>query len=228
MRLFKGRKKKIPAPRSLGAVMAAERAPHNPRQQLITADEAGQRTATELVAEAGVHLPALTQAMSSIAARYEGLARNLDALNRGLGEFKHEVMLPFREELKYLRYTTGDRLNHVSADLETYVSKLDKVLWAALRAQGLSDTAIRQFREEQGMQPEAPRGFELEAHIREVEGMKETIARLTEQNRRLIAGGSGHIFGRGVTAWVFHPNCQCEVCKTHREQVQAAEAEAAG
>lgn len=203
------------------------RAPRNPTQQLITREQAQQRTATELVVAAGDNVPALVSAVGTIAQRFEQFVGNIDALNRSLGEFKHEVMLPFKEELKYLRYTTGDRLNHVSHDLEGYVSKLDKVLWAALRAQGMTDDQIRTFRTEQGMTPEAPRGFELEAHIREFEALKTQNADLIRQNTRLLARMDGHHFENGEGEWLYKEACRCNVCIRHRQEMQTAAQEAA-
>jgi hypothetical protein len=108
------------------------RAPHNPHQQLIpaVANPADALTATELV-EAARSIPALVTAVATIAARYETLATNIDALNRGLADFKREIVEPFREELHNLRYSTGDRLNHFATDLERAVNTLERVLTLA-------------------------------------------------------------------------------------------------
>lgn len=214
--------------RSTIAKARAERAPHNPFQQVILASEASQRSATQLVTEAGSNVPALVSAVGAIAQRFEQFVANIHDLNKGLGEFKNEVMVPFREELKYLRYNTGDRLNHVSGDLEKYVAKLDQVLWGALRANGMSDEAIRAFRTEHGMEPEAPRGYELEAHMREVEELRAQNAALIRQNQRLLARVNGHWFSGGEGEWVYKEDCPCGVCLDHRNQLKAAQVEAAG
>lgn len=200
------------------------RAPHNPHQQLITKEQAEQRTAVQLVEAAGMSLPALMQTMNIIAERLELNAKNTALLNTALGEFKNDVMVPFKEELKYLRHVTGDKLNHVSTDLEKYVAKLDQVLWGALRAQGMSDAAIKAYRTEYGMTPETPRGDEIENHIREVEEMKATIVRLTNQNRRLIATPGGHTNWQTTPdgpVWNYEETCKCTVCVDYEGALQS-------
>ncbi len=162
------------------------RAPHNPRQQLITQQEAAQRTATELLAAAGENVPALFQAMGTIAERFEQFVNNIDVLNRTLGEFKHDVMAPFKEELKFLRYNLGDKANGAITNMQTLVAQLDKQIWAVLRAKGMTDEQIRSFRTENGMNPEAPSGQELEDHVRYVQECEESNRTLTEQNQRLL------------------------------------------
>lgn len=205
--------------------MAKERAPHNPHQALITVAEQ-QLPATELVAAAR-SMPAMVQAVGTIAHRFEQFVQNIDELNKALGQFKQEVMLPFKDELKYLRYTTGDRLNHVSTDLEKYVQQLDKTLWAALRAQGMSDEAIKAFRTENGMEPEAPRGFEIETHIAKVAGMQKAIEDLTAQNKRLIAAMDGrHQFLQGDQGWVWRQSCKCTLCKNQTDLITQSQQEA--
>lgn len=207
----------------------ARRAPHNPHQALVPRTEGDQRSSSEIVAAAGTLLE-MGQALQTIAARFEQGMANVHALNVGLQEFKRDLVIPFREELKHLRYTTGDRLNKTSTDLEVYVSKLDKLLWGVMRAQGMSEAAIRTFRDENGMQPEAPRSEELEIHVDRMEAMERTIETLTKQNRRLIAASTGHWFlaeyGRKQPEWVYHADCQCEVCTTHRREMLEAATEA--
>lgn len=221
------RKKK---PRPVVQEMAVQRAPHNERYQLIPAGQPlAPPSASDLVDAAAMQesLPALSHAVATIAQRFDQFVSNIHELNKTVGQFKNEVIGPFKEELRYLRHTTGDRLNHVSTDLEKYVAKLDQVLWGALRAQGMSDAQIREFRTETGMEPEAPRGFEIETHMAQVAEMEATIERLACQNRRLIAAMSGHVFGHNVKEWVFHPNCICEVCSDRRKVLEQATQEAA-
>lgn len=208
------------------ATIAAERAPHNPHQALILAGEG--KPLTEVVAAAGSNVPALMDAMTIMASRYGQLVENIHTLNRALGEFREQVVGPFQQELKYLRYTTGERLNHASNDLEVYVSKLDKVLWGALRATGMTDEQIQRYRTEHGMQPEAPRGPELEQHIARVEALEESNRQLIKQNQRLLAQlDTRHEFRQGEDGWVFHQECQCMQCRAQYQQLAAAQKEAA-
>lgn len=197
--------------------MQRSRAAHNPRQQLIPAGQ--EATATELVAQAGENVPALISAVGTIARRFEQFVDNIHQLNLAIGQFKNDVVVPFKKELEYLRYTTGDRLNHVSTDLEKYVAQLDSVMWSALRASGMSDDAIRQYRTTHGMTPETPRGFELSAHLAELEELRRSNAELIDQNRRLLAFADGHAFGPGETTWQLKEGCTCGVCKAQREVI---------
>lgn len=207
------------------ATIAAERAPHNPHQALILAGEA--KPLTEIVAAAGDNVPALVGAMTVMAERYTQLVTNLDTLNKTLGEFKHQVVGPFQQELKYLRYTTGERLNHASNDLEVYVHKLDQVIWGALRATGMTDEQIQQYRTVNGMQPEAPRGPELEAHVDRVEALEEAVRVLTHQNQRLVAQlDTRHEFRPEEDGWVWHQGCACLQCVQQTERMGAALQEA--
>jgi hypothetical protein len=216
--------KDTPQPGSI-AWSGARRAPHNPHQQLIPAGD--HRTATELIEAAGGNVPALVQAVTTIAGRFEQFVGNIHELNKGLQEFKRDIVVPFREELKHLRYTTGDRLNHASADLEKYVAKLDQVLWAALRAQGMSDDAIRSFRTENGMEPETPRGFELEMHLNEMEELRQAVRTLSAQNARLLAQlDTRHTFNPGENGWVWHQDCGCAQCHAETQRMVAMQKEA--
>lgn len=215
-----------PASQSMDQMaLASLRAPHNPHQQLITQAEAEAKTATQLVAAAGDKVPALVSAVTTIASRFEQFVGNIHALNVGLQEFKRDVMLPFRDQLNDLKYNTGDRLNHVSTDLEKYVTKLDQVMWAVLRAQGMSDDAIRSFRTEHGMTPEAPKGFELAAHMAEFEDLKASNERLAKQNKRLLARLDSHHFSVGESEWELKEGCLCSVCRDYRKQMQEGLAE---
>lgn len=204
-----------------------ERAPHNPHQQLIpAAPPEEQMTSSELVRAAGDSVPALTKAVTVIATRFEQLVDNLHGMNRALGEFRTDVILPFREELKHLRYNTGDRLTQASTDLEKYVAGLDKILWATLRAQGMTDVQIRTYREEHGMQPEAPTGPELALHLQELEDLRESNAALVRQNQRLLARLDGHHFSPGESEWTEKPACTCSVCREYRSKIDSAMLEA--
>jgi hypothetical protein len=202
--------------------IAKKRARHAHRKALVVATPAS--TATRLVRGSKTQV-AMVAAMSTIAQRFEDFVGNIDQLNRALGQFKGEVMEPFREELKYLRYSTGDRLNHVSSDLERYVEKLDKVVIGTLRTAGFTEDQIKLFRAEQGLQPEAPRGFELEAHMLKVAELEKTVESLTWQNQRLIARATGHAFGSLTSEWVFSPACRCEVCTRAGEDLASRIAE---
>jgi hypothetical protein len=204
--------------------MVQIRAAHNPRQQIITKGESEERVATELMegAIADRNVPALVKAMTTIAERFEASVRATDAMNRALGDFVQSTVVPLREELKSLRFDLGDRVKASANDLSVYVDKLDKVIWAALRSHGLSDDQIREFRSENGMQPEAPRGHELEAHVAEVEEMRATIESLTRQNRRLIARIDGHWFTPGEADWSYKQGCKCQVCQGEERRIAEA------
>lgn len=194
------------------------RAPHNARGQVILAREQRQSTATELIAAAGNSVPALAAALTTIASRFEDSVRASDAMNRGLGEFRAEVIVPLREELKFLRYNLGDKVNRTTTNMEVMVDQLDKTIWGALRASGLTDAQIRTYREEHGMQPEAPSGQELELHMTQHQGLMDQVAALTEQNRRLLellGGEPEHVFwAEDAGQWVFHEGCVCERCRS--------------
>jgi hypothetical protein len=207
--------------RSLGGA----RVTHNPHQQLIPAGSG--KTVTDLVAEAGDNVPALVGAMTVMASRFSQFVDNIHQLNTTLGDFKREVVGPLQQELKYLRYTTGERLNHASTNLEVYVRKLDQVMWGALRATGMTDEQIRRYREENGMQPEAPTGPELEVHIERVQALEESNRQLLAQNRRLLAQlDTRHTFQEGEDGWVWHHGCLCEQCKAETTRVANAHQEA--
>lgn len=213
-----------PVTREIRAI-AAERAPHNPHQALILAGEG--RPLTDIVAAAGDNVPALVGAVTVMAERFTQFVENIHTLNKTLGEFKREVIGPFQQELKYLRYTTGERLNHASTDLEVYVRKLDQVIWGALRAAGMSDEQIRTYREVNGMQPEAPRGPELEMHVKRVEGLEEAVRVLTQQNQRLMAQlDTRHEFRQGENGWVFHQGCDCAQCEAKYQELLVMQQEA--
>jgi hypothetical protein len=216
-------------PHALG-VLSDGRAPHNPLplsgQQLVLKGAGDQRTATELVAAAGDSMPMLAEAMTKIAERFELSVRSADALNRSLAAFSEKVVNGLMGELQHLRYNVGDRLTQTSGNLQIYVEKLDRVLWGALRAQGMSDEAIRRFREENGMQPEAPSGEELIAHLAELEWLRGSNRELIAQNQRLVAQLEGvHDFNPGRTAWVYQPECRCLVCREETARLAAMHAE---
>jgi hypothetical protein len=200
------------------AAIASERAPHNPHQQLILATEG--KPLTEIVAAAGSNVPALVDAVTVMATRFTQFVDNIHSLNKTLGEFRQQVIGPFQQELKYLRYTTGERLNHASNDLEVYVRKLDQVIWGALRAAGMSDEQIRTYRQVNGMQPEAPRGPELE------QALEEAVRVLSHQNQRLVAQlDTRHEFRPGEDGWTFHPGCECTQCLAKTQEVAAMQQE---
>lgn len=207
------------------ATLSGERAPHNPHQQLILANEG--KSLTDIAAAAGDNVPALMNAVTVIAHRFGDMVNNLHTLNTTLGEFRQQVVGPFMQELKYLRYTTGERLNHASNDLEVYVRKLDQVIWGALRASGMTDEQIAKYREVHGMQPEAPRGPELEMHVQRVEALEEAVRVLTHQNQRLVAQlDTRHAFGQGEDGWVWHQGCECLQCVAEYNRQVAAQKEA--
>ena len=197
--------------------LARARAGHNARGQVILASDVPQKTATELIAAAGNSVPALAAALTTIATRFEDSVRASDALNRGLGEFRAEVIVPLREELKFLRYNLGDKVNKTTTNMEVMVDQLDKTIWGALRASGLTDAQIRTYREEHGMQPEAPSGQELELHVAQHQALLNQVAVLTEQNRRLLellGDAPEHVFwAEDAGQWVYHEGCVCERCR---------------
>lgn len=206
------------------SVLRDARATHNPRQTLMPEGF----TVTQLV-ELAHSVPAMLEAQRTIAQRFEQFVGNIAALNTALGEFKQQVMLPFREELHHLRYNTGDRMTQVCTDLDSFVSKLDQVVWGALRANGMSDDQIRRYREEHGMQPEAPTGPELVSHLRELEALRRSNADLVVQNQRLLARlDTKHTFSQGEDGWVWHQDCECVQCQQRTQQIAAEQDEALG
>jgi len=190
------------------------RAPMNQHGQLIVAGEVPQRTARELVESAGTNVPALASALGIIAQRFEDSVRNSDALNRAIGEFKLEVIQPFREELRFLRFNLGDKVNQTTTNMEVMVDKLEQLITASLRAQGHTDAQILAFRTENGMD-RAPSGEELEIHVHEHEELLAQVATLTAQNQRLLAQLSAkHIeWPEDGGNWVYHAGCQCDACR---------------
>lgn len=196
--------------------LVSQRAAHNARGIVLLAGEEPGRSASELVRAAGDSVPALAIAMTTIAQRFEDSVRNADQLNRALGEFKGQVVVPLLEELKFLRYNLGDKVNKTTTNMEVMVDQLDKTIWGALRASGLTDAQIRTYREEHGMQPEAPSGQELELHVAEHQALLRQVEVLTEQNRRLLellGGDPEHVFwAEDAGQWVFHEGCVCQRC----------------
>lgn len=211
------------------AVQARGRAPMNRTGELIVAGEEPRRTATQLIEQAGDSVPALAQALTVIAERFETSVRSTDQLNRALGEFREAVVGPFREELRFLRFNLGDKVNHTTTNLEVMVSQLDKVIWANLRAQGFSEEKIREFRIEHGMQPEAPKGGELELHVAEHQGLIDQVAALTAQNHRLLTMlNAKHVqWPEDGGNYVYHEGCLCEACRA-RESGERMAAEVSG
>lgn len=209
------------------AQMGEERAPRNPDQQLILAEETSQRTATELITSAGNSVPALASALTVIAQRFEQSVQASHELNRGLAEFRNETVKPLIEELKFLRYNLGDRVNKTTTNMEVMVDQLDKTIWGALRASGLTDDQIRTYRTEHGMNPEAPSGQELEIHMGQHQALLDQVATLTAQNQRLLAQlGATHTFRDGEAGeWVYHPGCECQACTAQTVQLAAMQSE---
>ena len=207
-------------------------APQSPELGRALIPEPTRQSIPAMTTLVGEHLlgTAITRIQSDLGAIQRQMAvqgEHMHALNEALGEFREKLVVPLRQELAYLRYNLGDRVNHATTDLSVYVERLDQVLWGALRAQGLSDADIRKYREEHGMQPEAPRGYELEAQMRELEDLRHSNAELVAQNRRLIATMSGHQFApTGAKVWEYHETCDCEVCIEQRTMRKDAEAEA--
>jgi len=139
------------------------RAPHNPRQQLITAAEAEQRTATELVAAAGSNVPALVAAVQTIAMRFEQVADNTDKLNRAVGEFRDGVVLPLKDELRGLKYTLADSAGNSVSQLHALVAQFDKRLDLVLTMLGKTDGEKAAIRAAAGIAADMPTLAELEA-----------------------------------------------------------------
>lgn len=189
----------------------------------VVLSESENQTATSLV-DRVESLEDAKAVLRVIATRLEMTAQSSDQLNRALAHFKEFSVNPLVEELRQLRYNMGDRLTRSSQNLEVCVDKLDKVIWAALRAAGMSDAQIRTFRTENGMAPEAPRGDELMAHLQMVDGLKASNIALIDQNQYLLAKLDGrHVFSaQAAHSWVYDPDCQCEVCAAvTRERAQA-------
>jgi hypothetical protein len=220
-----------PVRRADVAEMAEQRAPHNPRgvSVILSGEEERQKTATELIRAAGDSMPALAVALTTIAQRFEDSVRNADTLNRTLGEFKEQVVGPFREELRFLRFNLGDKVNQTTTNMEVMVDKLEKLITANLRSQGFSDEKILEFRVENGLD-RPPSGPELEAHVAEHQELLAQVAALTAQNQRLLAQLSAkHVeWPEDGGNWVYHEGCQCERCRVQaRGNAMTAEAEGA-
>jgi hypothetical protein len=212
------------------AVAADGRAPQTRSGQLITGEETTRLRATELIERAGDSVPALAQALTVIAERFEQSVQASHQLNRGLDEFREKAIAPLQEELKYLRFNLGDKVNKTTTNMEVMVDELDKVIWGALRAGGLTDAEIRTFRTEHGMNPEAPSGQELELHVAQTQGLLDQVAALTAQNQRLLAQlGASHVFREGESGeYRYHPGCECRACTEETVRVAAAQHEASG
>jgi hypothetical protein len=108
------------------------------------------------------------------------------------------------------------------------VDQLDKTIWGALRASGLTDAQIREYRTEHGMNPEAPSGQELEIHMDQHQELLNQVAALTAQNQRLLAQlGASHVFREGEAGeWKYHPGCECRACTAETVHLAAMEHEA--
>jgi hypothetical protein len=210
--------------------VAAEGRALQTRHGALVGTETSQLRATELIERAGDSVPALAQALTVIAERFEQSVQASHQLNTGLAEFREKAIAPLLNELNYLRYNLGDKVNKTTTNMEVMVDQLDKVVWGALRASGLNDDQIRQYREEHGMQPEAPSGQELEIHLANTQGLLDQVAALTAQNQRLLAQlGATHIFREGESGeYRYHPGCECRACTEETVRVAAATKEAEG
>ena len=194
--------------------MGEERAAHNARGQLILASDVPTLTATQLIEQAGDSVPALAQALTVIAERFETSVRSTDQLNRALGEFKLQIMQPFHEELRFLRFNLGDKVNQTTTNMEVMVDKLRALITAQLLAKGLTPERVQEYLIENGID-RAPSGPELEVHVAEHQGLIDQVAALTAQNHRLLA----QLAAKHVTwpedggNWVYHEGCNCDACR---------------
>jgi uncharacterized coiled-coil protein SlyX len=191
----------------------------------------GQEVVAQAVAEfmGNTAISRISADVSAIVKRLDEQNGHMHALNTALGEFREKLVVPLREELKFLRYNLGDKVNHTVTDLDVMVGQLDKILWGALRASGMTDEQIKAYRTEAGMQPEAPRGFELEAQTAEREALISQVRTLVAQNQRLLAlQGAQHVFwAQDLGQWQWHQGCECEACRAETVRVAAAQQEAA-
>jgi hypothetical protein len=208
--------------------MGEERALQNRTGQLILASEEPQKTATQLIEQAGDSVPALAQALTVIAERFETSVRSTDQLNRALGEFKEQVMHPFREELRFLRFNLGDKVNQTTTNLEVMVAQLRTLIGAELLAKGVTPAGVQKFMVEHGID-RAPSGEELEMHQAEHQELINQVAALTAQNHRLLSMlNAKHVqWPEDGGNWVYHEGCLCEECRK-RAQGTAMQQEASG
>lgn len=198
--------------------------------KLVSVEGPERLTATQLIERAGDSVPALARALTVIAERFEQSVQASHQLNLAIGQFRNEIVTPLREELKYLRFNLGDKVNKTTTNMEVMVDQLDKTIWGALRASGLTDAQIREYRTEHGMNPEAPSGQELEIHLAQTQGLLDQVAALTAQNQRLMAQlGATHVFREGESGeYRYHEGCECRACIEETVRIAAAVKEAEG
>lgn len=177
-----------------------------------------------LVADDPTSLAELVRSLRIIADRAEQSVQNAHQLNLAIGAFRTDVINPLREELRQFSYNVGDRMTGVTQNLELYVSKLDQILCSQLKANGMSDAEILAFRRDNGLQPEAPRGRELELHLMEIEELRRSNAALIEQNKRILAKYStGHVFLQEEGSELrWHQGCHCSYCAQETERISQA------
>ena len=147
-----------------------------------------ERLASEFIASTALStiqadIRSMTQAMS------EQNCNNA-MLNSAMGEFKEKLLVPLKEELSALRYNLGAKVEQSTTELGAYVGGLEKVITVLLKAQGMSDGAIEQWKTNYGLDTvNAPRAAEFAAYREQTDELvqlRESNGVLTEQNQRLI------------------------------------------
>jgi hypothetical protein len=170
-------------------VAATLRAQHPPQAVLRLPTTRHAPTSAELVESAGTNVPALVSAMHTMALRFGDFVNNMDAVNRALGEFKHDLVRPMLEEFKSLKYTLSDSAGSSVSQLHAIVGQLDKRLTLILATLGKTPQEIEHLKAEAGI-ADIPSLAELEregAPAVAVEALRATSAELQKQNARLLA-----------------------------------------
>lgn len=152
------------------------------------AQPSGQDVAVQAFT-AGGEIARVRQDQADILALVKGHNANLAALNQALGDFRDKVMVPIREELKFLRYNLGDKANTTVSQMQGVLGHFDKLFVGLLKASGKDEGQIEAIRISLGIPANLPSLEQLEAEGRpavDSAAQSAAIESLMAQNQRLI------------------------------------------
>lgn len=138
---------------------------------------------------AGGELARVRQDQADILMLVQGHNANLASLNKAMGDFRDQVMVPIRDELKFLRYNLGDKANVTVSQMQGILGHFDKLFVGLLKASGKDEAAISAIRIALGIPANIPSLEQLEAEGRpavDLGSMQASLTTLMTQNQRLI------------------------------------------
>jgi hypothetical protein len=128
--------------------------------------------------------------INQLASNYQQLQTNIHTLNAGLGDFREKVMVPIRQELEYLRYNLGARVEDNVGMLDKLTKHLTEQIDLVLRAKGVNpsirDAEGNTVLDRMGIaaKPSSVNPYEP-LHPDVIEQMSARLDRLEQENRHL-------------------------------------------